>query len=942
MFVGKMRYSLCALLLAGVCATPGLAYADGLAQGNLDAELSAAEPVIQASDANGAASLVESAEDHGLTQAVIASKNESASSVTVDDAEENSDSLTSPEVGKDEGAGAPDSVEHPSDGTYAIESAVADGKVIDAKDGSTANGTKVQSYESNGTDAQVWRLETSDGGVTTIYHAASGKALDVANGSAYEGAVVQLWESNGTNAQKWRLVRDGDFYKIVSLLDENLVLDLSGANKANGTPIQLWRDNGTLAQRWSASAAATARMRLDKLASDNRDLIEDGSYALRSDLLLTLVLDAKGGGTDDGTTVQTYTANDTYAQRWKVSRDSKGYLTFINVKSGKALDVANGEAFNGAAVQLYASNGTWAQKWIAVLRNGAYVLISGINESYALDVTSASKVNSTAIQLYKANGTAAQSWHFAKAGKEGVSFSISAENNSIVQISIGFGDYAVALPSYAAGDNVSLVFCQDVVLGSGAYAVSAGTAVTLLEAQVSTLETAAELDVADLQCSLLASLWFLKSSGVSAFFLTSDDPDSYGRNWVESSPSHTNSATGSVSVVAADGTLIYNGKSSQIKGRGNTSWNLDKKPYQVKLDKKADLVQTGASENKAKTWLLISDGYDSSALRNVIAYSYAQLLGVSKAIDFDIVDLYYNGEYRGTYLLCEKVQINKGRVDIEDLEGKNEDLNPTIDQANIVEGVNSYGVEVRYAQNVQNPSDISGGYLIEHEVDWGRYTSESAYFAVMVGGSTQHFVCKSPEVWSYEEADYISCLVQDIFDAAVNGGIVPTWRGSTRAGMKLDDLIDVDSLARIYWVDEILKNPDGYVWSSGYLFKDSDANGVSKVSFGPAWDFDLSCGNKVNKSWGNPVLEPNGWYTRDSTLISTLMESGVVKSAITGMKSAAVSVLDAFLNGGSFDQIADRASTSLKMNELVWGGKNEDRDDVRDWLNERLDWVGTN
>ena len=1105
MIAGKLRYPLCAALLVGAIALPGLAYADELTQNDLGGgcDLLAAKPEAQLSIAGDTPS---SKDSKGYLESpnetAIDSKNESSSSGAVGDTEMNGDSLTKSGTEKGNESDSSNSAQYPSNGTYAIESAAVNGKVVDAKDGSTSSGTRVQSYEANSTDAQVWRLETSDSGVTTIYHAASGKALDVANGKAYEGAVVQLWESNGTNAQKWRFVRDGNAYKIVSLLDERLVLDLSGAGKANGTPIQLWSDNGTLAQRWRfseaetvrqradrlasenrgivedgtysiatllsgakvidvpsadyssgnalwlyssngtdaqvwtvshdsagyltikntvsgkaldvrngnaakgavvqlwsangtwaqkwiavstaggfkllsalntalaldvqsastangaplqlwsdngtlaqrwvVSAASTARMRLDKLAAENKSLIEDGNYALRSDLLLTLVLDARSGGTSNGTAVQTYTANDTYAQWWSVSHDKKGYLTLINTKSGKALDVANGKAFNGASVQLYTPNGTWAQKWIAVLRNGAYVLISGINESYALDVPSASKVNSTAIQLYKANGTAAQGWHFTKAGKEGVSFSASAGSNSIVPIDIGFGDYAVALPSYAEVQDTFVTFGQDVVLGEGSYAVTKGAVTALLTAQIQSLESATELAVLDPQGLVLSKVWFLKSSGLTAVFMSSDDPISHGRKWVEASSSHSNSATGSASVVAADGTSIYNGKLSQIKGRGNTSWSLDKKPYQIKLDKKADLAQTGMSENKAKTWILLSDGYDASSLRNVIAYSYAQLLGVSKAIDFDIVDLYYDGEYRGTYLLCEKVQINKGRVDIEDLEEKNEDLNPDIDEAKVVEGLNSYGLEIRYAQNVQNPSDITGGYLIEHEVDWGRYTSESAYFAVTVGGSTQHFVCKSPEIWSYEEADYMSCLMQDIFDASTNGGIVPAWRGSSRAGMKLSDLIDVDSLARIYWVNEILKNPDGYVWSSGYLFKDSDANGVSKVSFGPAWDFDLSCGNEVNKSWGNPVLESSGWYTRDGILMSTLMESSVVKSAITGMESTAASSLDTFLNGGSFDAFADRVETSLKMNDLIWGGRSEDRDDVCNWLNERIDWVEGN
>lgn len=187
-----------------------------------------------------------------------------------------------------------------ADGTFSIESAAAEGKVIDAKGGSTANGTRAQSYETNGTDAQVWRVETSDNGITTIYHATSGKVLDVVSGNAYAGAVVQLWESNGTNAQKWRLVCDGEMFKIVSLLDESLVLDLAGARTINGIPIQLWNDNGTLAQRWRFSAAETVRQRANRLASENVDVLQDGTYSIATLLSGKKVIDVPGASYTSG------------------------------------------------------------------------------------------------------------------------------------------------------------------------------------------------------------------------------------------------------------------------------------------------------------------------------------------------------------------------------------------------------------------------------------------------------------------------------------------------------------------------------------------------------------------------------------------------------------------------------------------------------------------
>ncbi|MBR0303934.1 MAG: CotH kinase family protein, partial [Clostridia bacterium] len=61
----------------------------------------------------------------------------------------------------------------------------------------------------------------------------------------------------------------------------------------------------------------------------------------------------------------------------------------------------------------------------------------------------------------------------------------------------------------------------------------------------------------------------------------------------------------------ASESVEYNG-AIQIKGRGNTSWTMPKKPYRIKLDKKADLFGLGANKN----WVLISNYLDESLLRN--------------------------------------------------------------------------------------------------------------------------------------------------------------------------------------------------------------------------------------------------------------------------------------------------------------------------------------
>lgn len=139
-------------------------------------------------------------------------------------------------------------------GTYEVRSAVRSSAVFDAANGGTSNGTAVQVYGSNGTDAQRWTVEVGSDGYLTIKSAKSGLVLDVVGGDAYSGAKLQLYAANGTRAQKWVAVSDGKGVKLVSALDEGLVVDLPSGSARNGNALQLYAANGTAAQRWTFDA----------------------------------------------------------------------------------------------------------------------------------------------------------------------------------------------------------------------------------------------------------------------------------------------------------------------------------------------------------------------------------------------------------------------------------------------------------------------------------------------------------------------------------------------------------------------------------------------------------------------------------------------------------------------------------------------------------------
>lgn len=320
------------------------------------------------------------------------------------------------------------------------------------------------------------------------------------------------------------------------------------------------------------------------------------------------------------------------------------------------------------------------------------------------------------------------------------------------------------------------------------------------------------------------SVKLLFSENVPAVYLVSDNPTENGREWVEASPGKKHKATGFMVIMDKDKNVVYSDKLSEIKGRGNSTWTLAKKPYQIKLPEKADLLCTGKDENKSKTWVLLANYVDPSLLNNSVVLGLGKDMGMKTYIENTHVDLYYDGEYRGNYLLSEKVEVGNGRVDITDLEEKNASLN-TSEEFPVKTAVTENGAEYTYCDGLVSPEDITGGYLLEMDYEI-RAKEEVCYFKTT---RNQYVVVKSPEFASKEEMDYIATLYQGYEDAVYNGGVNPA------TGKKYSDYVDRESVAVYYLLNEFSKARD-FFGSSAYLYKNA---GEDIIHMGPLWDYDL-------------------------------------------------------------------------------------------------------
>lgn len=358
-------------------------------------------------------------------------------------------------------------------------------------------------------------------------------------------------------------------------------------------------------------------------------------------------------------------------------------------------------------------------------------------------------------------------------------------------------------------------------------------------------------------------------------------------------------------------------KTSELKGRGNATWSYYKKPYQIKLGTKTDLFGMG----KAKTWILLANYTDQSALHNALAFELGDALDIPYNIDYRFVNLYIDGEYRGLYMICEKVQVDDERVDITDLEKANELANPN-------QALDSFAVKkvtsgaliddsiltyYTYCDGMKSPADITGGYIVE--LDNIRGESEPCRFQTIYGNT---YVVKSPEFASKAEMEYIAELFADMEEA------IFSVTGYNAEGVHYSEYIDMESFAGIYTIQEVMKNWDAYL-SSMFFFKDVDVNGeTSKIYMGPIWDLDNTLGNiNFNYEFGEDTAylwAQNGEYSTFARDFAKKLMSHEDFQAVTAEQfdKAYVAVKEYFAENGWFAESVEEIEDAVMMDRTRW------------------------
>lgn len=347
-----------------------------------------------------------------------------------------------------------------------------------------------------------------------------------------------------------------------------------------------------------------------------------------------------------------------------------------------------------------------------------------------------------------------------------------------------------------------------------------------------------------------------------------------------------NKESGSMRLYTADGKLNAEAVVESLKGRGNSTWLWrEKKPYSLRLSAETDLLGMGA----ASRWVLLADAFDLSGLKNKMAYDLARNAGMPYTPDCQWVELYLNGEYAGLYLLSERNEIHPNRVDIP--------------------AENTFLVAWESERRM-----IDQGYP---------YVKTERGKAIRIHQSNLPLE-KVQKMWqSVENAIY------------AEDGIDPI------TGKHLRDLIDMDSWAMLFLMDEIPADYDGGRISKFFYYKETD--GVGKIYGGPVWDKDDSM---ASGHWS--ITPPNCIVAsrssvmdgKEQNMFAGLYQKEEFRSRVAEIyRCSFLPVLQELYEIG-IAEYAAYIHPAAQLSEIRWnlGYTPEQSQIIRDFLEERIEF----
>ena len=424
-------------------------------------------------------------------------------------------------------------------------------------------------------------------------------------------------------------------------------------------------------------------------------------------------------------------------------------------------------------------------------------------------------------------------------------------------------------------------------------------------------------------------------NGIPVVYLNIDESQGTIANMLES-PDHSVYCYGSFSIDVPEGFHYADFPESScesiedlsmsIRGRGNSSWKMSqKKPFKIKLETKTDVLGLGTN----KHWVLVANAFDPSLMRDRITGWLGDEMGFAftpRGVPVDVVmtGAEYGTRYLGSYYLSENVRVGENRLEIAEL--KESDTDPEV---------------ITGGYLLQNAMQVRAGspdrFYTRRGVDWSTDTpsfdTEAPSLAGSLIGEGEEALEDNELTDAYEnrvQQDYIQDYIRSFEDVLFEEGTA--YR----------DLMDIESAAK-YWLVQVFSlNDDAYATGSTYIYKDRDTNdSVSKIFWGPLWDFDYAWGYKLETEGfktGHEWMKPMFYDKGEGGFVQELHKQW------PAMRAAIVALTE---EGGIIDRYYEETKASADQDFIMYREADHTTYEeqvavLKNWINERLTWVDEN
>lgn len=475
-----------------------------------------------------------------------------------------------------------------------------------------------------------------------------------------------------------------------------------------------------------------------------------------------------------------------------------------------------------------------------------------------------------------------------------LSFSVrGAEGEKEIEVWFdGENKYYAFLPSYAQLSQIEININSDCKVYLNGDLLKDGT----LCSDVDT-DNGCELSFKSFGRTYKRELLFLSSAGMNTMYI---DTASSGMEYIHNDKQYEES--GKYLILSSDGSVLNQGDITSIGGHGNTTWEeYDKKSYSFTLTEDDGLIGMG----EAQRWILLANADDPSNIRDKMVYDFASDFGLEFSPESKWVDLYLNGEYVGLYLLCERNEVQTERVNIED----------------------------------------EGSFLVSLELD---SRLEKQELPRIYTDGNQTFRVHYPLELTEDNINNIKSTMNSIESALTSDdGVDPV------TGKHWSEMIDTDSWARKYLIEEFFGNLDAGFISQYFYFDGSTDSNV--VFAGPVWDYGYSMGNEYVWQLSNAEsvfadrLEVKNGYT--SPWFYYLMRDESFSSEVYEIYETQFLPLFQVYCDNGIPNYENEISSSASLNQIRWFDYNESVDYsidyVTDYLLQRMSfleeyWSGDN